>query len=522
MLFCLLHPMDHNTGPLARKSSTLCALLLVSIAALLLLAVPGQAIVEEVGVANHIKNGSDVTLKPVSKPASDDLTYAEYVKLFPTVCNFFINETYIELLYENRGCTVELITEQKKEKIKLTAGMYLGKAGCKLDDFKGFGPNFKHGFSNLLPFAYSRTNKEIKELNRGPTYNDNVTCEKKECGEQCMNHTFLEVSWNMYGKEVGAHTHLIGERETGLDQKNTGAKMEFNLEINADSSFRMLFDPEHKIDFDPEDISCAPKGNVLPRPETWKIKDGDLKDKYLLVFHLLPQTASIKYEGNKHKGNLGDEGPKCDLFIRFNRTDDGFQFLQVDPQTTTTSTTTTTKPSTKSSTTSTAIGTTPTPRPQQGTTTNVEVKDTKKGSSAGKVIFVLVMLVIVSAMIGVCVYAGLDYRKKQQKEKEEEAAKAAATEAAKAAETAAAGAAKAEDEKERAAKQSDDEAAGGKKTEDSKAKNDQAPKEETTSKDSTLKKDPAPEKADATKSKQAGTTSDVPTDMVSEAKETEQ
>ena len=92
MLFCLLHPMDHNTGPLARKSSTLCALLLVSITALLVLAVPGQAKVEEVGVAKHTKKGSDVTLKAVSKPAGEDLKYAEYKKLFPTVCNFLITK----------------------------------------------------------------------------------------------------------------------------------------------------------------------------------------------------------------------------------------------------------------------------------------------------------------------------------------------------------------------------------------------------------------------------------------------
>jgi len=93
MLFCLLHPMDHNTGPLARKSTTLCALLLVSIAALLVLAVPGQANVEEVGVANHALDKDGVTLNAVSKQAKEDLTYAEYKKLFPTVCNFFINKT---------------------------------------------------------------------------------------------------------------------------------------------------------------------------------------------------------------------------------------------------------------------------------------------------------------------------------------------------------------------------------------------------------------------------------------------
>ena len=86
--------MDHNTGPLARKSTTLCALLLVSIAALLVFAVPGQANVVEVGVANHTleKDGKSVTLKPVSKQAGVDLTYAEYKKHFPTVCNFSINK----------------------------------------------------------------------------------------------------------------------------------------------------------------------------------------------------------------------------------------------------------------------------------------------------------------------------------------------------------------------------------------------------------------------------------------------
>jgi len=95
MPFCLLHPMDHNTGPLARKSTTLCALLLISIAALLVLAVPGQAKAEEVGVAKHTKNGSSVTLKAVSKQAEVDLTYAEYVKTFPTVCNFSITKEHM-------------------------------------------------------------------------------------------------------------------------------------------------------------------------------------------------------------------------------------------------------------------------------------------------------------------------------------------------------------------------------------------------------------------------------------------
>uniref|UniRef100_A0A914LZC3 Uncharacterized protein n=1 Tax=Meloidogyne incognita TaxID=6306 RepID=A0A914LZC3_MELIC len=57
-------------------------------------------------------------------------------------------------------------------------------------------------------------------------------------------------------------------------------------------------------------------------------------------------------------------------------------------------------------------------------------------------------------------------------------------------------------------------AAERKKTKDDKAKKDKTPK------DSAPKKDPAPDKSDAAKSKQAGTTSDIPTDMMSEAKGT--
>lgn len=86
--------MDHNTGPLARKSSTLCSLLLLSIAALLVLAVPGQANSEEVGFGNHTKekDGDEVTVNIDSVQAPDDLTYAVYEKRFKDVCEFVITK----------------------------------------------------------------------------------------------------------------------------------------------------------------------------------------------------------------------------------------------------------------------------------------------------------------------------------------------------------------------------------------------------------------------------------------------
>uniref|UniRef100_A0A914LWN5 Uncharacterized protein n=1 Tax=Meloidogyne incognita TaxID=6306 RepID=A0A914LWN5_MELIC len=424
MLFCLLHPMDHNTGPLARKSTTLCALLLVSIAALQVLAVPEQANVVEVGVAKHTLDGDSVTLNAVSKLAGKNLTYAEYKKHFPTVCNFFINETYIELLYDGKGCTVELITEKRMDMIKLTTGVYLKKAGCKLDDFEKFDSIFQHGFSNLLPFAYSRNNKEIEKLKNGPIY-EGDNCEKKEECKGCMKHTFLEVSWNRDGEEICAHTHLIGEATTGLDQKKTGVEAEFNLEIRNTDSFRMEFDEYGKKLFDTKNIFCAPRGNAIPKPETWKIKNGvgNLEGKHLLVFHLLPQTASVRYKDGKHKGKLGEGRPKCDLFIRFYKSEGYVGFLQVDPQTTTTSTTTTaTTTTTNPDATSPPAEKTSTSRPQQETTTKAATTTTTATKEGSKIwIWAIVFFVVFSVclLIAAGAYRGYIIYEDQQKKKQE-------------------------------------------------------------------------------------------------------
>uniref|UniRef100_A0A914KNG9 Uncharacterized protein n=1 Tax=Meloidogyne incognita TaxID=6306 RepID=A0A914KNG9_MELIC len=423
MLFCLLHPMDHNTGPLARKSTTLCALLLVSISALLVLAVPEQATVEEVGVAKHILDGDSVTLNAVSKLAGKNLTYAEYKKHFPTVCNFFINETYIELLYDGKGCTVELITD-KMDMIKLTTGVYLKKAGCKLDDFSKFDSSFQHGFSNLLPFAYSRTNKELKNLSDGPIY-EGDNCEKKEECKGCMKHTFLEVSWNRAGEVICAHTHLIGEATTGLDQNKTGGETEFNLMIHSTNSFRMEFNIHHQTQFDTKNISCAPRGNAIPKPATWKLKNGvgNLEGKHLLVFHLLPQTASIRYEGGNHKGKLGEGRPKCDLFIRLYKSEGYVGFLQVDPQTTTTSTTTTaTTTTTNPDATSPPAEKTSTSRPQQETTTKAATTTTTATKEGSKIwIWAIVFFVVFSVclLIAAGAYRGYIIYEDQQKKKQE-------------------------------------------------------------------------------------------------------
>nr|CAD2176903.1 unnamed protein product [Meloidogyne enterolobii] len=417
MLFCLLHPMDHNTGPLARKSSMLCVLLLVSIAALLVLAVPGQAKVEEVGVANHIldQDEDEVEIKE-GMEAKTSLTYAKYKERYPTVCEFSITKEYIELRYKGGdGCTVELVTK-KKNMLKFTAGVKIN-GNC----LKGCNEHahFNDGFSNLLPFAYSRNNEELKKLNNGPQFSKGEACTDKACVNGCLDETFLEVSWSKCRDGVYAHTHLIGEYETGMDQFKEGENKKeftFDLEIYDNNSFKMDFDGKPKT-FGDQKISCIlTKTDAIVKPKTWKIvKNEDLKGKHLLVFHLLPPKATGMYKEGGFK-QLKDN-PTCDLFIRFKRPD--YELLFVPDQTsttvTTTTTTTETTPATNKQSSTAEINegdTTPTAKVQ-------EVKDTEKGSNVGIVIIVIIVVLVFGIGGGFLVWFYVF--KKEPKQPEEEA-----------------------------------------------------------------------------------------------------
>ncbi|CAK5084202.1 unnamed protein product [Meloidogyne enterolobii] len=375
--------------------------------------------------------------------------------------------------------------------IKFTTGYK--KDGCELDKCARKEASFEDGFSNLLPFAYSRNNSDIRYFTKDLFYDVNNMCADKDlCGGRCMIQTFLEVSWSKCNNFVYAHTHLIGEVKPGEkgEVKPGVLKTEFNLEIN-DKSFKMIFDDGSIKEFNNEIIKCVPRNEAFVKPKTWSIKneDEDLKDKHLLVFHLLPQTASIRYKDGKHKGKLGEGRPKCSLFIHFDRPD--YEFLQVDPQTTTTSTTTTT-PKTEPVTTPPEATSSQTTPPEQKTTQKVqEAAPTEGGSNAW--IWIIVIFVVI-AVIGVAV--GFYFYRINKKMKEED-----------------------EKESTKIAKKSSNEV----KKDKTQPPKDSAPKEESTSKDpeqkkdSASKKDPAPDKSDAARSKQAGTTSNIPTDMMSEA-----
>ncbi|CAK5067899.1 unnamed protein product [Meloidogyne enterolobii] len=318
------------------------------------------------------------------------LEYDEYKKHFPSVCDFKITPDNIELRYKGDvGCTVELLTT-RTNMIKFTTGIDLTKSSCNLGVCNKRA-NFEDGFSNLMPFAYSRNNKDLKNLNDGQASEGNECDKKFKCGHKCMNQTFLEVSWFKCDDEIHAHTHLIGEFESGLDLKKDDNKKEykFDLEIFDNSSFRMDFETGKELLYDTKisSIFCVKKEGAIVEPKTWKITNGgeDLKDKHLLVFHLLPSNATRLPKGS---GFEPGTKPKCPLFIRFNKPD--YEFLYVPPPTTSTVTTTTK---------TTAAGT------QQGNTTPPtakvqEEKDTEEGSKVWIVVIVIIVVVVV-AVIGV-------------------------------------------------------------------------------------------------------------------------
>ena len=93
-MLCLLS-LELDTGPWTRKSSTLCSLLLLIIAAL---AVLGQDKSEIVGFGNHTKNDNNVTLagKIITSDKADfDFASCRFKELYPDACDVSIENGYM-------------------------------------------------------------------------------------------------------------------------------------------------------------------------------------------------------------------------------------------------------------------------------------------------------------------------------------------------------------------------------------------------------------------------------------------
>nr|CAD2176913.1 unnamed protein product [Meloidogyne enterolobii] len=342
MLDRRLLPLEFDTGPGTRKSSTLCSLLLLLlvIATFLVLEVSGQSNNDgSVGVANHKLIGKDVTLVDYTIKANEtNFNSDEYKKRFPNACDVKIDSKTIKLQYNNiTGCTVDLLVknEDYNNRIKFKAGVRNKGGVFKKCLDEGF--RVQHSFNNIMPFVYSKNNKVVERLSHGPIYARKGDCNKQECGI-CMPWTTLEISWSKSGGDVYAYTHLVGEVEPGEKLRiihGGNEDVTFDMEVEGVGEFKMGPDSFKAS----KNVLCVPKNNPFVAPETWTITKGDLENKRLLVFSLLPVSASVVFDGNK----LVDKPAmsNCSLFVQFDRNDYELLFVSLPPQTTTTTTSTT-------------------------------------------------------------------------------------------------------------------------------------------------------------------------------------
>nr|CAD2169764.1 unnamed protein product [Meloidogyne enterolobii] len=157
-----------------------------------------------VGMGNHILQEGKVTLAagsrllPIMKALNGTRRVlsmlAMLILTLTGICNFLHYKKDGRVKY--KGCTVDLLTDKVDEIVFWTS----------LRNFKGLGSCMRGSSinSNVLPFAYSLTNKEVKEFHNGSRFT-NVSCHS--CMEGCVEKTGLEVRW-AYDK-VGSKEYAV-------------------------------------------------------------------------------------------------------------------------------------------------------------------------------------------------------------------------------------------------------------------------------------------------------------------------
>uniref|UniRef100_A0A915LYC0 Uncharacterized protein n=1 Tax=Meloidogyne javanica TaxID=6303 RepID=A0A915LYC0_MELJA len=247
--------------------------------------------------------------------------------------NIVLHYTNLEAT-KDKGCTMDLLTNLRHE-IVFWTGMHNreGLDAC----LNGSDIN-----SNVLPFAYSLINEDVKKFHNGPLFADGPC----RCAEGCVEKTGLEVRWAydkggskenvvLYANPIGTKLIYYIRREWNLNS----TYVYFNqTHINQTFPKFHIESLEEYNDRNPQTSNCIKnyKENILS-PSTWRIVGTNPEPTMyrLLVFHLLPQRASRKWMVMKNAfTGLSQyvvikehpEGPKCDdLRIIFSR--DNYKLL---------------------------------------------------------------------------------------------------------------------------------------------------------------------------------------------------
>ncbi|CAK5053047.1 unnamed protein product [Meloidogyne enterolobii] len=367
---------------------------------------------ESVGLGNHIIEEGKVTLTTDSKVVTTKEDLEEYKKSFADACDVDFDPVGNIILHyksqgtiKDKGCTVDLLTN-KVDEIIFLAGL---KHFTALIDCTNKSINDIN--DNILPFAYSLTNEEIKDFNNGPQFGGDG-CDPGCREGMCVNKTGLEIRWK-YSKNtkdedrMGLYANPIGTSFIYVIKQPLPQKLKGDVQVvinQKEQKYHIKLMKEVGQLYQKEAF-CMKDGfdNILS-PSTWEIigTNPDPEKKRLLVFHLLPQRASRNFNRIKSKKRKYEEqsglpsGPKCDdLTIKFIGGD--YKLIKYpSPITTNTSTdsnssTTTTTSSTTSttySTTSISSTTTkesPPPPPTEATSTtkNNPTKTVQPSTTSG-------------------------------------------------------------------------------------------------------------------------------------------
>ncbi|CAK5054849.1 unnamed protein product [Meloidogyne enterolobii] len=294
-------------------------------------------VANNVGLGNHILHEGKVKLAAGSRVVTNKEDFVN-MTISANACNVSFDKWgNIYLPYKNqgtakdKGCTVDLLTD-KVDEIVLQSGLLnrVGLGYCLKDE----GVN-----SNVLPFAYSLTNEEVEKFHNGPLF-ANGSC--YSCAEGCVKKTGLEVRWAMdEGQDRGGYAeyavmnvnpiatkmvYYVGKK---WDMRNKYVQWLSDLVINkTDPKFHLKSAKREKDTFAQSYTSIClnnSKEDILS-PSTWEIVGTSPEPKMnrLLVFHLLPQTASRQRMLVKsNRTQLPEyavvkehpEGPLCDEIV---------------------------------------------------------------------------------------------------------------------------------------------------------------------------------------------------------------
>ncbi|KAL7074222.1 hypothetical protein ACQ4LE_006358 [Meloidogyne hapla] len=378
-----------------------------------------------VGAAKHSLNTETdiVTLVDGSRPATTAEEFKKYKDLFPEACDVELGEGaekgYIVLSYSKgskavqSGCTVDFYTSLQ-DRIEFAAFVKNAEGCLKEMTEEMTSADFFN--ANVLPFAYSHP-ADLERLKKGPITGNSKGCDTEVCIERkCIKRTSLEMRWGR-GKDhkqidsIHIAINPIGSpsfKGADMEMSKFGDNIpEVEIVHKGSNDYSVQFPGKSK---DLGDImkNCTtnPDGNIL-EPMAWEIAGTrpSQKKKYLLAFHLLPQTASRWIDFERVKVEQGPtaypgeyrgppremiesrmqadspEGPECDLRILFKT--DNYDLLTVNPTTTTTPKSAASKPSSSTTTTTTKATTT-----------------TAKPSDSSLVIIIVIVVILLLLSIG--------------------------------------------------------------------------------------------------------------------------